>query len=187
MFYRAREYNERPALLEAILAKIGQRTFPSYEITRTNTVFRSRDELLKYEAAIRLHFELSELTESAMGPGRDATVYVRAGGCESDSQSKSGGGGFRHAGSAKTSQKISSNGSTDGQSADSDLDPEQERRRLEVIGIYEKVIQEAENIREAWREYVATETEMSRDSPNYFMLRFSPGMINGVDADHNSS
>src|SRR5690554_2830449 len=77
VFYRARRYSERPALLEAILAKIGQRIFPTYEITRTSTVFKSRDELLKYETAIRLHFELSEMIDSAIGPGRGAVIYVR--------------------------------------------------------------------------------------------------------------
>ncbi|KAF9129516.1 hypothetical protein BGW39_004075 [Mortierella sp. 14UC] len=171
VFYRAREYNERPALLEAILAKIGQRTFPTYEITRTNTVFKNRDELLKYEAAIRLHFELSKLTESAMGPGRDAVIYVRDADRENENQVRNG---SRRAGSVKAAQKSSSNGSAGG---DSELDPEQERRRLEVIGIYEKVIEEAESIRGAWRQYVATETELSRESPNYFMLRFSPGWV----------
>ncbi|KAF9154113.1 hypothetical protein BG015_001815 [Linnemannia schmuckeri] len=174
VFYRAREYNEKPALLEAILAKIGQRTFPTYEITRTNTVFKNRDELLKYETAIRLHFELSKLTESAMGPGRDATVYVRNGDHDAENQEKSG---PRRASSAKVSQKSTNNDSTDSRSGDGELDPEQERRRLEVIGIYEKIIEEAENIREAWRHYVATETELSRESPNYFMLRFSPGWV----------
>ncbi|KAK3832787.1 MAG: hypothetical protein J3R72DRAFT_453898 [Linnemannia gamsii] len=172
VFYRAKEYDERPALLEAILAKIGQRTFPTYEITRTSTVFKNRDELLKYEAAIRLHFDLSKLTESAMGPGRDAMIYVRDGDRESENQGKNG---PRRAGSAKA--KSSSNGSMNGQSGDGELDPEQERRRLEVIGIYEKVIEEGENIREAWRQYVATETELSRESPNYFQLRFSPGWV----------
>ncbi|KAI8596839.1 hypothetical protein EDD21DRAFT_311626 [Dissophora ornata] len=113
VFYRTREYSERPALMEAILAKIGQRTFPTYDITRTNTVFRNRNELLKYEAAIKLHFELSEMIESAMGPGRAAV----------------------------------------------------------------KVIEQAESVRRAWREYVATETEVSKKSPNYFLLRFSPGWI----------
>ncbi|KAG9068458.1 hypothetical protein KI688_010728 [Linnemannia hyalina] len=174
VFYRAREYNEKPALLEAILAKIGQRTFPTYEITRTSTVFKDRDELLKYETAIRLHFELSKLTESAMGPGRDATVYVREGDRDSENQGKNG---PRRANSAKVPQKSSSNGSADSRSGDGELDPEQERRRLEVIGIYEKVIEEAENIREAWRHYVATETRLSTENPNYFMLRFSPGWV----------
>ncbi|KAF8982803.1 hypothetical protein BGZ46_000593 [Entomortierella lignicola] len=88
VFHRTREYNEKPALLEAILAKIGQRTFPSYEITRTNTVFRNRDELLKYEAAIKLHFDLSKKIESAMGAGKEATVYVRGG----DQETRSAGG-----------------------------------------------------------------------------------------------
>ncbi|KAF9297590.1 hypothetical protein BGZ88_009516 [Linnemannia elongata] len=174
VFYRAREYNEKPALLEAILAKIGQRTFPTYEITRTSTVFKNRDELIKYETAIRLHFDLSKMTESAMGPGRDATVYVREGDRDSENQGKNG---ARRASGAKVSQKSSSNGFTDNRSGDGELDPEQERRRLEVIGIYENVIKEAENIREAWRHYVATETELSRESPNYFMLRFSPGWV----------
>lgn len=174
VFYRAREYNEKPALLEAILAKIGQRTFPTYEITRTSTVFKNRDELLKYETAIRLHFELSKLTESAMGPGRDATIYVREGDRDIENQGKNG---FRRASNTKVSQKSPGNGSTDSRAGDGELDSEQERRRLEVIGIYEKVIEEAENIREAWRHYVATETELSRESPNYFMLRFSPGKL----------
>ncbi|KAK3836587.1 MAG: hypothetical protein JOS17DRAFT_787754 [Linnemannia elongata] len=174
VFYRAREYNEKPALLEAILAKIGQRTFPTYEITRTSTVFKNRDELLKYETAIRLHFELSKLTESAMGPGRDATVYVREGDRDSENQGKNG---PRRASSSKVSQKSSSNGSTDSRSGDGEMDPEQERRRLEVNGIYEKVIEEAENIREAWRHYIANETKLSRVNPNYFMLRFSPGWV----------
>ncbi|KAF9901708.1 hypothetical protein EC991_005779 [Linnemannia zychae] len=171
VFYRAREYNERPALLEAILAKIGQRTFPTYEITRTSTVFKNRDELLKYEAAIRLHFELSKLTESAMGPGRDVVVYVRDADRENEDRWKNG---SRRAGSVKAVQKISTNGSASGES---ELDPEQERRRLEVISIYEKVIEEAENIRGEWRQYVATEKELSRESPNYFVLRFSPGWV----------
>lgn len=174
VFYRAREYNEKPALLEAILAKIGQRTFPTYEITRTSTVFKNRDELLKYETAIRLHFELSKLTESAMGPGRDATIYVREGDRDAENQGKNG---LRRANSAKVSQKGSSNGSTNSRAEDGELDPEQERRRLEVIGIYEKVIEEAENIKDAWRHYVRTESELSRESSNYFMLRFSPGML----------
>ncbi|KAF8948933.1 hypothetical protein BGZ47_001142 [Haplosporangium gracile] len=168
------EYNEKPALLEAILAKIGQRTFPTYEITRTSTVFKNRDELLKYETAIRLHFELSKLIESAMGPGRDATVYVRNGDRDAENQEKNG---PRRASSTKVRQKSTSNGSTDSRSGDGELDLDQERRRLEVIGIYEKVIEEAENIREAWGHYVATEKELSRESPNYFMLRFSPGWV----------
>ncbi|KAG0210009.1 hypothetical protein BGX33_005179 [Mortierella sp. NVP41] len=174
VFYRAREYSERPALLEAILAKIGQRTFPTYEITRTSTVFRNRDDLLKYEAAIRLYFELSELTESAMGPGRDAVVYVRNGDRENESQGRNI---LRRTGSSKATQKSFSNGSVDSQSEAIELDPEQEQRRLEVIGIYEKVIQEAEGIRDAWRQYVATEKGLSKESPNYFMLRFSPGWV----------
>ncbi|KAF9927607.1 hypothetical protein FBU30_003029 [Linnemannia zychae] len=173
VFYRAREYDEKPALLDAILAKIGKRTFPTYEITRTNTVFKNRDELLKYEAAIRLHFELSRLIESAMGPGRDATVYVRDGDRENDDQKKSE---TRRISSTKAIQKGSNSGYSD-HLGDTELDPEQERRRLEVIGMYEKVIEEAENIRVTWRHYVSTETEVSKKSRNYYMQRFSPGWV----------
>ncbi|KAG0254905.1 hypothetical protein BG011_005443 [Mortierella polycephala] len=172
VFYRARRYSERPALLEAILAKIGQRTFPTYEITRTSTVFKSRDELLKYEAAIRLHFELSEMIDSAMGPGRGAVIYVR------DPDQDDVGtrvNSFRRPNSVKTNK--SSMDDEDVRLDGGENDPEQERRRSEVIGIYEKVIQEAENIRDAWKQYIATESESSRTSPNYFLLRFSPGSV----------
>jgi len=151
VFYRTREYSDRPALLEAILAKIGQRTFPIYEITRTNTVFKNRSELLKYEEAIKLHFELSELVESAMGPGRAATIYIR----DVDNDGVASGRTLK-----------STNAMTDA---------ETERRRAEVISIYEKVIQAAEHIRGAWRDYIATEEEVSKQNPNYFLLRFSPG------------
>jgi hypothetical protein len=58
-----------------------------------------------------------------------------------------------------------------------DDEVEQERRRLEVIDIYEKVIKEAEDIRDTWRHYVATETELCNRNPNYFLLRFTPGTL----------
>ncbi|KAF8926201.1 hypothetical protein BGZ58_000097 [Dissophora ornata] len=172
VFYRTREYSERPALMEAILAKIGQRTFPTYDITRTNTVFRNRNELLKYEAAIKLHFELSEMIESAMGPGRAAVVYVRDG----DQASDIGGTNSQR---RSNSVKLEGNGADGGDiKANQEKNgPDKERRRLEVIEIYEKVIEQAESVRRAWREYVATETEVSKKSPNYFLLRFSPGWI----------
>ncbi|GJJ69123.1 fanconi-associated nuclease 1 [Entomortierella parvispora] len=153
VFYRTREYSDRPALLEAILAKIGQRTFPNYEITRTNTVFKNRSELLKYEEAIKLHFELSELVESAMGPGRGATIYVR----DADNDGVASG-------------RIS-------KQSNAMTEAETERRRAEVISIYEKVIQAAEGVRDAWRDYIATEEEVSKQNPNYFLLRFSPGWV----------
>ncbi|KAG0367820.1 hypothetical protein BGZ54_003195 [Gamsiella multidivaricata] len=176
VFYRAREYSERPALLEAILAKIGQRTFPTYDITRTSTVFPSRDTLLKYEAALKLYFDLSEMIESAMGPGKDAVVYVKDG-----EQDKENGGPNIHRRSSnvrpvKKPESESGNGDNN-RTGQEEKDPERERRRLEVIKIYEKVIQEAEGIRDAWRSYVATETEMSKKSSSYFLLRFSPGWV----------
>lgn len=158
VFYRTKEYTEKPALIEAILAKIGQRTFPTYEITRTNTVFRDRDELLKYEEAIKLHFELSNLIDSAMGAGKDAVVYVRDADQPIDRTTSS-------------RRPIVSRA----KSESGDTDPDQERR-AEVVAIYERVIQEAENIRDAWRGYVATETALSTTNPSYFLLRFSPGI-----------
>lgn len=160
VFYRTREYSDRPALLEAILAKIGQRTFPTYEISRTNTVFKNRSELLKYEEAIKLHFELSELVESAMGPGKAATVYVRD--ADNDTVASSG----------RASSKSGNKSAT----TDAMTDAETERRRAEVISIYENVIQEAEKIRQAWRDYVETEEEVSKQNPNYFLIRYSPGI-----------
>ncbi|KAI1304853.1 hypothetical protein EDD11_005055 [Mortierella claussenii] len=182
VFHRTREFSERPALLEAILAKIGQRTFPSYENTRTNTVFKNRDELLKYEAAIKLHFEMSKLIDSAMGAGRAAVVYVRDG----EEPKNIRPNGHRRSHSTRQIKKSAPNsalGDDDDDSSNATVenheekDPEQERRRLEVIGIYERVIEEAEGIRDAWRGYIATETEVSKKSPNYFLLRFSPGWV----------
>ncbi|KAG0035376.1 hypothetical protein BGZ81_008975 [Podila clonocystis] len=158
VFYRTKEYSEKPALIEAILAKIGQRTFPCYDITRTNTVFRNRDELLKYEEAIKLHFELSKLIDSAMGAGKDAVVYVRDADQPIDRTTS---------GRRPIVPRIKS------ESGDA-VDPDQERR-AEVVAIYERIIQEAENIRDAWREYVATEAALSTTNPSYFLLRFSPG------------
>ncbi|KAF9327050.1 hypothetical protein BG006_009600 [Podila minutissima] len=158
VFYRTKEYSEKPALIEAILAKIGQRTFPTYDITRTNTVFRNRDELLKYEEAIKLHFELSKLIDSAMGAGKDAVVYVRDADQPID---------------RITSGRRPIVPRTKSESGDA-ADPDQERR-AEVVAIYERVIQEAENIRHAWRENVATKTALSTMNPSYFLLRFSPG------------
>ncbi|KAK3825425.1 MAG: hypothetical protein J3Q66DRAFT_105131 [Benniella sp.] len=165
VFHRSREYSDRPALQEAILAKIGRRVFPTYEITRTNTVFRDRDELLKYEAAIKLHHDISEMIDSAMGPGRSATVYVRDGG------RTSGNDGLNASRRPNGSRSSSKPGGHE------DEDTEQERRRLEVIGIYENVIKEVEGIRDAWRHYVSTETELCKNNPNYFLLRFSPGWV----------
>ncbi|KAF9281902.1 hypothetical protein BGZ68_006327 [Mortierella alpina] len=147
VFYRSREYSERPTLLEAILAKIGQRTFPTYELTRTNTVFKNREELLKYEEAIKLLFELSRMIESAMGPGRAAVIYVR----DPDEGPASGKGNkARRSNSTKSAKSA---GDDDGVAEDAeakseagDQDPEQLRRRQEVIGIYETVIEKAEGI-----------------------------------------
>ncbi|KAG0290165.1 hypothetical protein BGZ98_003571 [Dissophora globulifera] len=188
VFYRSREYTDRPALQEAILAKIGRRTFPTYDITRTNTVFRNRVELLNYEAALRMHYELSKMIESAAGPGRGAVIYVH----DNDNrpnESNSNSSNTRRSNSTRSNSKKTIGDSSSGDSTpangnedDTVLDreeknPEQERRRLEVVGIYEKVIEQAEGIRGAWREYVATETEMSKKCPNYFLLRFSPGWV----------
>ncbi|KAG0205744.1 hypothetical protein BGX28_002711 [Mortierella sp. GBA30] len=177
VFYRTREYSERPALLEAVLAKIGQRTFPEYEITRTNTVFKNRDELLKYEEAIKLHFELSEMIESAMGPGRDAVVYVRdpERGLERGRANEMRRSDNNH--STNGSDDHGKMNDTESKSSIGECDPEKERRRLEVIGIYETVIQKAEGIRDAWRQYIATEAEVAKNSPNYFLLRYSPGWV----------
>ncbi|KAG0083123.1 hypothetical protein BGZ92_011065 [Podila epicladia] len=165
VFYRTKEYSEKPALIEAILAKIGQRTFPTYDITRSSTVFRNRDELLKYEEAIKLHFELSKLIDSAMGAGKDAVVYVR----DADQPIDRTTSGRRPI--------VPRTKSESGDAADSD-----QERRAEVVAIYERVIQEAENIRHAWREYVATETALSTMNPSYFLLRFSPVEANLIQA-----
>lgn len=111
---------------------------------------------MKYEEAIKLHFELSNLIDSAMGAGKDAVIYVRDADQPID---------------RTTSSRRPIVPRTKSESVD---DPDQERR-AEVVTIYERVIQEAENIREAWREYVATETALSTTNPSYFLLRFSPG------------
>ncbi|KAF9581062.1 hypothetical protein BGW38_002059, partial [Lunasporangiospora selenospora] len=179
VFYRSREYTEKPALLEAILAKIGQRIFPVYEITRTSSVFKSQEELIKYEEAIKIHYDLADMIESAMGPGKDAVVYVR----DPDQAKSIQGNGRRkltnHAKAVKQGNDETSALQVKGKSLDhnlDDLDAEQ-LRRLEVIGIYEQVIQMAEGIRGAWREYVALEHELSSSNPSYFLLRFSPGWV----------
>ncbi|KAF9437609.1 hypothetical protein BGZ76_000066 [Entomortierella beljakovae] len=178
VFYRAKDYSVKSVLIEAILAKIGQRNFPQYEITRTSTVFRDRDELINYEAAIKLYSDLLEMIESAIGPGRGAVVYVRDG--NQDAMKNKVGLNIKTSQRSNTVQTPSKKASENDKNTDTgaiDKDPEQERRRLEVIGIYEKVIQEAENIKGPWRDYLATEAGPTKQSPNYFLMRFSPGWV----------
>ncbi|OZJ07000.1 hypothetical protein BZG36_00039 [Bifiguratus adelaidae] len=53
VFYRSTQYNEQ-ALTTSILASISKRYYPSYLVCRTHNIWKSRDQLLEYEAAIKL-------------------------------------------------------------------------------------------------------------------------------------
>ncbi|RUS18970.1 hypothetical protein BC937DRAFT_88121 [Endogone sp. FLAS-F59071] len=62
VFYRSTEHTDH-AMTTSILARISKRNFPAYTVRRTTDVWRSRDELVEYEEALRCKRELEEMVE----------------------------------------------------------------------------------------------------------------------------
>ncbi|KAH8733097.1 hypothetical protein GQ44DRAFT_821332 [Phaeosphaeriaceae sp. PMI808] len=62
VFYRSTEWTEK-SLTTIILAKIAQRNFPEYIVSRSTNVFVSRSSLLEYEASIRTQFRIDNILE----------------------------------------------------------------------------------------------------------------------------
>ncbi|ORY06734.1 hypothetical protein K493DRAFT_295873 [Basidiobolus meristosporus CBS 931.73] len=63
VYYRKTSFDEK-AMVSTILAKIGRRNFPQYEVNRSYSVFKSRKQLLEYEQSLRLERTISELMHS---------------------------------------------------------------------------------------------------------------------------
>ncbi|BFZ53673.1 hypothetical protein PYCC9005_000703 [Savitreella phatthalungensis] len=62
VFYRSAEYDEK-SLTTLILARISKRNFPEYDVDRQADVFRSREDLIEYEAALKLKAEVDFIME----------------------------------------------------------------------------------------------------------------------------
>ncbi|KAI1006929.1 Fanconi-associated nuclease 1 [Podosphaera aphanis] len=62
VFYRSSEWTNK-SLSTIILARIARRNFPRYIVSRSSNIFRSRSELLEFEAALKLQFEVDRILE----------------------------------------------------------------------------------------------------------------------------
>ncbi|KAI0176371.1 VRR-NUC domain-containing protein [Hypoxylon sp. FL1284] len=70
VFYRSTEWTEK-SLTTIILAKISRRNFPKYIVSRSSTIFSSRDQLLEFETAMRREYAVDNVLEFN-GPVTDA-------------------------------------------------------------------------------------------------------------------
>lgn len=85
VFYRSTEWTEK-SLTTIILAKISRRNFPSYIVSRSSSIFASRERLLEFETAMRSEYKVDSIlefngpvTESGLRKVVDvfATIYPR--------------------------------------------------------------------------------------------------------------
>lgn len=85
VFYRSTEWTEK-SLTTIILAKISRRNFPSYIVSRSSSIFASREKLLEFETAMRSEYRVDSIlefngpvTESGLRKVVDlfATIYPR--------------------------------------------------------------------------------------------------------------
>lgn len=77
VFYRSTEWTEK-SLTTIILAKISRRNFPPYIVSRSTTIFHSRDLLLEFEASIRVQFKVDSILEFNGTPGRAGLEEVKS-------------------------------------------------------------------------------------------------------------
>ncbi|KAL9624040.1 MAG: hypothetical protein Q9160_001793 [Pyrenula sp. 1 TL-2023] len=77
VFYRSTEWTEK-SLTTIILAKISRRNFPSYLVSRSATIFPSRELLLEFEASIRVQFKVDNILEFNGTPGRTGLEEVKS-------------------------------------------------------------------------------------------------------------
>ena len=76
VFYRDTEWTEK-SLTTLILAKISRRHFPQYLVSRSSTIFESRDMLLEFEASLRTQFKVDNILEFNGTPGPKNLEEVR--------------------------------------------------------------------------------------------------------------
>ena len=77
VFYRSTEWTEN-SLTTIILAKISRRNFPTYLVSRSNTIFPSRTLLLEFEASLRTQFKVDNILEFNGTPTRAGLEQVKS-------------------------------------------------------------------------------------------------------------
>ncbi|RKF63083.1 Fanconi-associated nuclease 1-like protein [Erysiphe neolycopersici] len=60
VFYRSTEWTEK-SFITMILARISRRNFPHYIISRSANIFENRSDLLEYETALQMQFNVDQL------------------------------------------------------------------------------------------------------------------------------
>jgi len=68
VFYRSTEWTEK-SLTTIVLAKISRRNFPEYIVCRSSNIFTSRQNLLEFEQAMRMEYEVDQVLEFNGPPG----------------------------------------------------------------------------------------------------------------------
>ncbi|EGG09831.1 uncharacterized protein MELLADRAFT_103952 [Melampsora larici-populina 98AG31] len=64
IYYRSRTVTEK-TMTAATLARFKLRTYPTYHVTRTSSIFESRDSLIKYERALLMEKEMEDCLNGA--------------------------------------------------------------------------------------------------------------------------
>ncbi|EED17004.1 conserved hypothetical protein [Talaromyces stipitatus ATCC 10500] len=67
VFYRSSEWTEK-SLTTIILAKISQKNFPEYIVSRSTAIFPSRAALLEFEVALRTQYDIDNILEFSGTP-----------------------------------------------------------------------------------------------------------------------
>ncbi|KAF2675470.1 hypothetical protein BT63DRAFT_445297 [Microthyrium microscopicum] len=75
VFYRSSEWTEK-SLTTMILARIAKRNFPEYFVSRSASIFESRDLLLEFEAALRAQHKVDNILEMNGKPTEEGLQTV---------------------------------------------------------------------------------------------------------------
>ncbi|KAH2544740.1 hypothetical protein KXW97_001802 [Aspergillus fumigatus] len=76
VFYRSTEWTEK-SLTTIILAKISRRNFPEYIVSRSSSIFPSREILLEFESALRKQHQVDNLLEFSGAPTQERLEHVK--------------------------------------------------------------------------------------------------------------
>lgn len=76
VFYRSTEWTEK-SLTTIILAKISRKSFPSYIVCRSNSIFPSRATLLEFESALRTQFQIDNILQFNGTPGKEDLQQIK--------------------------------------------------------------------------------------------------------------
>jgi Fanconi-associated nuclease 1 len=77
VYFRVTEMESNTILLPLILSRSKKRKYPDYTVTRTIQVFKSREHLLAYEAALQLEADIEQaLSEGESRVERAEKAYM---------------------------------------------------------------------------------------------------------------